>query len=207
MIAPDNTSVPLSIQNGGGGDNYTGTTFDDGADLPIQQAIAPFVGRFRPQSPLSALAGQGTEGVWQLRVTDSAGADIGTLRAWSLSLRTAQPQCAFCQPQGGPPAEAQNLQWTVGMKTRLEWNTTAGADWYSVYEGGAPDLPALVTPEADSCLFWTGSAVATGPILLAPPQPGHFLWYLVRAGNAAGEGPAGAATAGPRQQNSGGHCP
>ena len=207
LVAPDATIVPLSIHNGGAEDNYAGTTFDDEADAPIQQGAAPFVGRFRPQSPLSALAGHGSHGAWTLRVTDSAGADTGTLRAWSLSLTAAQPQCVACQPQGGPPSEVQNVRWTAGMKTRLAWDPAAGAGWYNVYEGEGADLAALVTPALDSCLRWTGTATATEPILLVPPRQSQLVWYLVRAGNAAGEGPAGLADGGPRQLNSGGHCP
>ena len=34
LVAPDGTTVTLSNQNGGSGDNYTGTTFDDQAGTP-----------------------------------------------------------------------------------------------------------------------------------------------------------------------------
>jgi hypothetical protein len=44
-------------------------------------------------------------------------------------------------------------------------------------------------------------------VLTEVPPAGEFYWYLVRAGNGGGLGPAGAATAGPRSQDSSGACP
>jgi subtilisin-like proprotein convertase family protein len=89
LIGPNGVSVLLSQFNGGSGDNYTSTTFDDEAPVPIAAGTAPFSGSFRPQGLLSALDGIPANGTWQLQVTDSASQDVGTLNSWSLRLEYA----------------------------------------------------------------------------------------------------------------------
>jgi subtilisin-like proprotein convertase family protein len=86
LIHPDGARVALARNRGGPGDNFTNTTFDDAADTAIAAGAAPFTGRFRPESPLSALDGKGVFGTWYLEVTDTAAADFGTLLDWSLDL-------------------------------------------------------------------------------------------------------------------------
>ncbi len=88
LIAPDGTTVELTTDNGGGGNNYTGTIFDDEAATSITAGTAPFTGSFQPEGLLSDLDGRGGEGTWTLEITDDAGADTGTLNSWSLTLET-----------------------------------------------------------------------------------------------------------------------
>jgi autotransporter-associated beta strand protein len=108
LIAPDGTTVPLSTGNGVGANFGTGgadasrTTFDDSAATAITAGSPPFVGSFRPQSPLSALIGKPATGAWGLRIQDSGfyGAP-DTLRAWSLFLSgtgcaTGSGSCDYC---------------------------------------------------------------------------------------------------------------
>ncbi|OGQ81502.1 MAG: hypothetical protein A2289_07375 [Deltaproteobacteria bacterium RIFOXYA12_FULL_58_15] len=84
--------VPLSLNNGSGGNHFTGTIFDDEADVGIAVGSAPFTGRYRPQMPLTAFDGLPLAGAWTLWVGDSMGTDTGTLNSWSLSIErwTAQ---------------------------------------------------------------------------------------------------------------------
>jgi len=95
LVAPDGTIVPLAIQRGGSGDNYgTGandcsgspTIFDDSAATAISAGTAPFAGSFRPESPLSAMNGRASDGVWKLRVTDSFAQDTGTIGCVQLQI-------------------------------------------------------------------------------------------------------------------------
>jgi len=75
------------------GANYSQTTFDDEAAIPIEQGTAPFSGRFRPLSP-SALAdfdGQDACGAWRLEVLDKWQGDVGWLDAYSLTITTPEP--------------------------------------------------------------------------------------------------------------------
>jgi len=89
LVAPDGTAVVLVDGRDGAGDNFTDTVFSDDAAMPISSADAPFTGTYRPEEPLSGLAGMDAQGTWKLRVTDQRGSDEGTLNAWGLDLRTA----------------------------------------------------------------------------------------------------------------------
>jgi subtilisin-like proprotein convertase family protein len=68
------------------GRNYTQTIFDDEAALGIEQAEAPFTGRFRPMQPyrLSFFDGQDAFGQWRLQVYDAYYFDRGTLNNFEL---------------------------------------------------------------------------------------------------------------------------
>jgi len=99
------------------------------------------------------------------------------------------------------------MKWTPGSKSRLQWESIAGATFYNVYRGASTDLPNLLNPTPDSCRRVTAIPTATDSVLTESPPVGSILWYLVRAANSAGEGPPGNATAGPRSQQSTGDCP
>lgn len=110
LVAPDGTTVLLSSANGGSGANYgsgltpdsSRTTFDDAAATAITSGAAPFVGTYRPQSPLSAFIGNATpNGNWHLHLADGFGGSSGTLRGWSLFLNgtacaTGSGACDYC---------------------------------------------------------------------------------------------------------------
>jgi subtilisin-like proprotein convertase family protein/Zn-dependent metalloprotease len=87
LTSPEGTSVELTSDNGGSGDNYTDTVFDmDGANGVITAGTAPFTGSYIPEGDLSALNGEMTAGNWVLTVVDDADADGGTWNSWSLEL-------------------------------------------------------------------------------------------------------------------------
>ena len=108
LIAPDGTTVPLSTGNGAGANFGTGsadanrTTFDDAAATSITAGSSPFVGTFRPQSPLSAFIGTSPVGPWHLHINDSGFyGSPDTLRNWSLFLygttcSSGSGQCELC---------------------------------------------------------------------------------------------------------------
>ncbi|MBK6765014.1 MAG: choice-of-anchor J domain-containing protein [bacterium] len=79
LTSPLGTVVTLSYQNGGGGDNFTCTTFDDEASTAVALGVAPFSGSFQPDSPLSAVDGENAVGNWTLTITDYFGGDVGWL--------------------------------------------------------------------------------------------------------------------------------
>lgn len=205
LIGPNGVSVALSNRRGSSGDNFVDTVFDDGAATPIASGTAPFTGAFKPETPLGALAGIPANGTWTLKAVDSAGSDSGTITGWSLELTTgsgyACNDCASAPPTSEPVQQA----W-IG-KTAQQWEPIAGATSYRLYRGAAADLPALLTAANDSCLRLETTEPYTGPVLLESPPAGGLYWYLVRAANAGGEGPAGNATDGPRLQSSTGACP
>jgi len=86
LRAPDNTEVILSNRNGGSGDNYTNTVFDDEAATPITSGAPPYTGSFQPEGDLSDFDGMQSIGDWKLIITDNANVDGGTLLDWTLQL-------------------------------------------------------------------------------------------------------------------------
>jgi cysteine-rich repeat protein len=86
LLPPVGGAVDLTSGNGGGGDHFFGTMFDDGAGTAITAASAPYRGRFRPEAALNAVDGQAAAGTWGVRVADSANGDVGALHGWTLGL-------------------------------------------------------------------------------------------------------------------------
>ena len=91
LVSPSGTVIELSTDNGGSGDNYTDTVFDDAAALSITAGTAPFTGAFRPEQPLSTLNGEPANGTWRLRVTDDLSSFPGTINAWSITMGSTEP--------------------------------------------------------------------------------------------------------------------
>ncbi len=151
------------------------------------------------------LNGIPANGTWTLKAVDSAGADTGSITAWSLILTVQSGwACTDCTP-ATPTARRSAQIWT--SKTEQQWEPIATATEYHLYRGVAGDLAKLLTADPDSCLRLTVAGTSTGPVLSEAPGTGGLYWYLVRAANGAGEGPAGNATAGARNQSSTGACP
>ena len=111
--------------------------------------------------------------------------------------------CASLDPPGEVPSPS--LRWDE-TKQALAWDPVAGATSYRIYRGAGSDLPNLHDDTPDSCLRSTEAAESAGGLVDVPSES-SFEWWLVRAVNAAGEGPAGDGTAGPRVQDSTGACP
>ena len=86
LRAPSGTLVTLSRLSGGSGHDYTDTVLDDAAATSISAAVAPFTGSFRPYEPLSALAGEDANGIWELRVADLYVGNAGSITGWSIEL-------------------------------------------------------------------------------------------------------------------------
>ena len=74
----------MSSNNGGSGDNYFNTTFDDEASIPITSGSPPFTGSYRPEQPLSTFDYLPLNGSWILKVNDNAAGDTGQLASWCL---------------------------------------------------------------------------------------------------------------------------
>jgi subtilisin-like proprotein convertase family protein len=99
LVSPGGKVIPLASERGGGGDGYgTGATscsgslvlFGDVFPTPIRTpgntGNDPVVGSFKPEQPLSVVNGGPARGFWTVLVTDAAGADEGSLDAFSLNL-------------------------------------------------------------------------------------------------------------------------
>jgi hypothetical protein len=93
LTSPAGTTVTLMNMPGGAsnaGDNFCQTVLDDeGGAASIQNVAAgaaPYRGTFRPANPLTAFRNQNPNGTWFLTVSDAGPQDIGTVRAFTLSL-------------------------------------------------------------------------------------------------------------------------
>lgn len=204
LVGPTGTQVTLSAKHGSSGDNYTNTVFDDSATTAIASGSPPYTGTFKPDSPLSALNGVTANGTWGLKVVDSASSDTGTITGWTLQLTAGSGDvCNDCAIVA-PAAEVTGQAWTT--PAAQQWLPVANASFYNVYRGTAATLADLVTPNPDSCLRLTTTATSTTTMAEAPAAGGAY-WYLVRAANPGGEGPAGDATSGPRSHQGSGTCP
>jgi len=90
LISPDETRVMLTYANGGDGNNYTNTCFDDKAATPVQEGWAPFTGSFRPDEMLGYMNnGQTGYGTWKLCIRDiKPGDNSGMFIGWNITFGT-----------------------------------------------------------------------------------------------------------------------
>lgn len=88
LVAPDGTRVVLVDREGGSGDDFSGTIFDDSAVESIVGAESPFTGSFRPHESSSAFDGKNANGTWTLEIDDRASLDGGELVGWVLGIES-----------------------------------------------------------------------------------------------------------------------
>jgi subtilisin-like proprotein convertase family protein len=99
LKAPEGDTVVLTNREGGTGDNYINSVFDDQADVPISAGVPPFTGRFRPEEPLARLNGMNVQGQWILIVEDLAAGDTGILTSWEMDVT---PSAETAPPKSSP---------------------------------------------------------------------------------------------------------
>ncbi|NNE32872.1 MAG: T9SS type A sorting domain-containing protein [Winogradskyella sp.] len=133
LIAPDGTTiVELTTDNGGGGDNFTGTQFRDDAATPVTSGTAPFSGPHQPEQPLTTFNGIDADGTWTLNFCDDAGGDVGTFNSWSITFAPA-PTCPA--PSG---LAASNI---TSDQADLSWTENGSASLYNVEVVLSGDTP------------------------------------------------------------------
>jgi subtilisin-like proprotein convertase family protein len=86
LISPSGVSILLFAGIGGGDDNLENTCLNVEASQAITEGFAPFTGTFRPSGQMGLFNNQQTgNGVWTLKINDTAGQDFGDLVSWSLT--------------------------------------------------------------------------------------------------------------------------
>jgi subtilisin-like proprotein convertase family protein len=115
------SEIDLSSGNGGSGDNYINTTFDDEATQSITQGSAPFTGSFRPEQPLSTFDNGALNGNWILRIYDGYSGDTGQLISW----------CVIAQYSTliGIGANNQPLQYALSQNYPNPFNASTKIDF------------------------------------------------------------------------------
>jgi subtilisin-like proprotein convertase family protein len=107
LVNPNNDSIQLTNNNGGNGDNFTGTIFTMSASLSVNQGGAPYAGSYWPFVSLNNLNnGSNPNGSWQVVVCDEVPGDFGILSSASIT---------FCvNPPNDPPGSFGPCSLTNG---------------------------------------------------------------------------------------------
>ncbi|MEO6490474.1 MAG: proprotein convertase P-domain-containing protein, partial [Ferruginibacter sp.] len=166
LLSPNGTSIPLSLQNGGGGVNYTNTCFTGTAVTPISSGTPPFTGTFLPEDPLGTFNnGQNANGVWQLCIQDLITPDVGDLVNWNILFNNT-PAAPPVVPANDDPCNAITIPVGASCSfsnfTNENATATSGVPnpGCSLYSGG--DVWFQVTvPAGGALIFDTQTGVIT----------------------------------------------
>lgn len=112
LPANGNQFILLSQNEGGGGADFTDTTFDAQALTSIAAGAAPFTGHFRPEATgvqLSALIGKSPNGLWTLEIDDTKSGSSGKLLSWGLKVTTSNRSFDGKFTQAGVAALSPNV--------------------------------------------------------------------------------------------------
>ena len=161
LVAPDGTRIILVNHEGGSGQNFTNTTLDDAALLPIADGEAPFTGSFVPEQSLSGLVGKGLNGTWTLDINDTVPLNAGTLLHWSLNLTPGVVSTALTS--GNLMDQDAN---SIGGETPKAGATTSANDVYATPD---PENGVLLNATNDTYLLVAPYASDSLPIIVAGP--------------------------------------
>ncbi|AEA44326.1 Ig-like domain-containing protein [Fluviicola taffensis] len=98
LRCPNGSTIELTSDNGGAGQNYTNTTFVPTGSPSITTGTAPFTGSFTPEQAFSLLNSCAVNGVWTLQVYDLGVGDVGTLTDWSITFNNFVPPTFVWSP-------------------------------------------------------------------------------------------------------------
>jgi subtilisin-like proprotein convertase family protein len=182
VTGPDGTTVQLADHPGGpnnGGDNFSGTVFDDEAGQNISQGTPPYAGNFKPQDDqLSRFDGTSRRGTWTLRVRDLFEGDVGTLQGWGVSTQKALCNIDTTPPDtaiaSGPanPTSSTSAQFAFG-------SNDGGATFECRLDGAAFEpCPANMTFGGLALGTHTVSARAIDGSENEDPSPASYSWLI-----------------------------
>lgn len=159
LTSPAGTTVTLMSNPGTGtfgssGNNFCNTVLQDGAASSIQTipaAGAPYTGTFSPFSPLAGFSNQNPNGNWTLTVVDNASGDTGTLRAFTIRIRTRTGD--ICTP---PLAVTGACCLSDGSCSIFTSSSCASSN--GTYQGDGSACASVSCPQpSGACCFSGGS--------------------------------------------------
>ena len=172
LLGPNNQRVLLVGREGGSGDNFRETTFDDRSPSSIGTALPPFQGIFRPQEQLAIFNDIDPNGTWELGVEDRASFDGGSLNRWSLSMTVGDAVSS---------AFSVEVRFLGGLTTSQESVFEVAAQrWSELIIGDLPTIDTdigvvddvIIDAEGTSIDGISGILGQAGPTAL---RPGSFL--------------------------------
>ncbi len=161
------TSTTLSNRNGGSGDNYTFTVFDDAAAVSIVNGTAPFTGDYQPQESLTEHNGANARGTWYLYVNDMSVGYTGTLVDWQICFTSASPtptQTPTRTPTQTPTRTQTQTPTRTPTRTPTLQATSTNSPTHS------PTRTSTETPTRTPTDTPTNSPTDT-PLLTETPEP------------------------------------
>ena len=177
LVSPAGTEVELFSQVGGSGDNFTSTTLDDDAAIPVTAGSAPFTGVYKPEGDLSQFEGEELSGTWTLRIYDTVKGYLGTLNNWSITAVYAPP------PPPAPEISIANVSVPEGN------SGTVVADFTLTRSGDTSGEVSVNFATADGSATTADSdyVAAFGTVTFAPGQTTATISVIVN-GDTAEEG-------------------
>lgn len=169
LKAPDGTCVPLSIQTGPNGVNYTNTCFTATATTAIKFGTPPYTGNFLPEGHLGAVNnGQNADGAWSICIRDVRGGGTGTLNSYTLTFNTTPapqppifPTCANTLPvntdcvNATPICDFNGLCGSTSGSTPLTWPQLTTAAVFGIENNSFVKFTAAAT--SASFTIWVNS--------------------------------------------------
>lgn len=96
LISPAGTQIQLFSGECWNERDIMATFDDDGVVLTCTGSVPAITGTIIPSQPLSALAGQNSQGTWTLRIQDSYTPDGGSINSWSITVCSANQNPLPC---------------------------------------------------------------------------------------------------------------
>jgi len=183
LTSPGGTTVLLADRacNAARAVDYNTIGFDDGAAQVVGAACPLAPGStFRPVTALSAFNGQNASGAWTLTVTDNAGLDTGTLRAWGLRIGSLSPCNTATPTRTGSPTVTPPVTTSrtpgptftpISTVTRTATRTPSGLATSTLTATGTPTFTYTATGTPTPSPTITVTTTPVGSLLV-----GHVTW-------------------------------
>ncbi len=209
LRCPGGTTVDLSSDNGGSGDDYTNTCFTNSGGS-ITGGTAPFTGTFTPEQALSLLSGCTANGTWSLTVKDDASLDVGTLLSWTMTFNNNltyswSPSTGLSSTTSSVVTASPTTTTVYSVTVTDLAGCTQTSSNFTVTVNPTPTVAITSTPTNTLCLgssvtftaatantyTWTnptngGLSSTSGANVSATPTTTGTLTYTVNASSAAG---------------------